>query len=89
MCSPDEVRCFYCYQNFFKSEAVEQCKYCGDYKCPLCGACLCALTLGEQRVALAMMHTYEAALNSDYDFSIHKRIENNLHIPAKGPRKNE
>lgn len=81
MCSPDEVRCFYCYQDFSKSDAGRRCEKCGDAICPICGACLCTLTPGEQRVALAMMHTYEAVLDPDYDFLIHKKIEDNLAIP--------
>lgn len=80
MCSPVTVRCFYCYQDFSKDEATHRCPECGDFRCPRCGACLCSLTLGEQRVALAMMHTYERVLDSNYDFSVHSRIEARLSV---------
>lgn len=82
MCSPKKVRCFYCYQDFSKTESTERCPVCGDFKCPLCGACLCTITPGEQRVALAMIHTYENALNTNYDFSVHKKIESKIKIPT-------
>jgi|YNPMSStandDraft_1061717.scaffolds.fasta_scaffold39901_1 hypothetical protein len=75
MCSPTRVCCFFCYRFFDKNQSVSQCTICGDYKCALCGACLCTLTPGERRVALAMMRTYEPLLGNDYDFSIHSAIE--------------
>jgi len=76
MCSPIKVCCFVCFKTFSKTEkGVEKCKICGDFKCPLCGGCLCSLTVGEQRVALAMMKTYEPLLGKNYDFSRHKEIE--------------
>jgi hypothetical protein len=79
MCSPQQVCCFVCFQTFSKQQAqTEQCSVCGDFKCPLCGSCLCDLTLGEQRVALAMMKTYEPLLEENYEFSAHKEIENRV-----------
>lgn len=75
MCSPKEVCCFVCYKKFSKLVKSEQCKKCGDYKCPLCNSCLCDLTVGEQRVALSMMKTYEPVIRKNYDFSIHSKIE--------------
>jgi len=75
MCSPDVVRCFKCFQDFSKSEFEEKCAECGDFKCPRCGACLCNLTPGEQRVVLAMIYTYERTFGSGYDFGRHARIE--------------
>lgn len=75
MCSPKEVHCFVCYKKFSKFIKSKQCKECGDYKCPLCSSCLCNLTVGEQRVALSMMKTYEPVVRKNYDFSIHSRIE--------------
>ena len=72
------VRCFKCYQDFSKNELAVQCEECGDYKCPQCGACLCSLTLGEQRVVLAMMYTYERVLGMDYDFTKHSEIEERI-----------
>lgn len=78
MCSPKKVCCFVCYKTFSKKIKPEQCKSCGDFKCPYCSSCLCNLTVGEQRVALSMMKTYESTLNPDYDFSVHKEIEKKI-----------
>lgn len=78
MCSPKKVCCFVCYKNFPKSIKTLRCKTCGDFKCPICHGCLCNLTIGEQRVALVMMKTYEPLLGSNYDFSVHEVIEKNI-----------
>lgn len=78
MCSPIRVWCFYCYNPFEKQEATIKCDICSDYKCPNCTACLCMLTPGEQRVALAMMRTYEPLLGNEYDFSVHAKVEENF-----------
>lgn len=76
MCSPIKVFCFVCYKSFSKnSTKSEKCNKCGDYKCPLCGGCLCNLSVEGQRVALAMMKTYEPLLGKKYDFVAHKQIE--------------
>lgn len=76
MCSPSKVVCFVCFKSFSKKNAKsEKCRECGDYKCPLCSGCLCDLTTEGQRVALAMMKTYEPLLGNEYDFSDHKEIE--------------
>ncbi|MFH1607995.1 MAG: hypothetical protein ABIA78_02580 [archaeon] len=83
MCRPNKVRCFKCFEWFDKEkQKVEQCKKCGDFKCPLCSACMCDLTKEEKRVVMAMIHTYENFLNEkygeDYDFEVHERVEKEL-----------
>lgn len=75
MCSPKRVYCFVCYKPFSKNIKSDKCKTCGDFKCPLCKGCLCSLTVGEQKVALAMIRTYENILGTNYDFTQHCRIE--------------
>lgn len=76
MCSPINVKCFNCFKWFNKEEQkIEQCKKCGDFKCPHCNACMCNLTDKEKKIVLAMIHTYE---NKDYDFSVHKKVEEKL-----------
>jgi len=78
MCSPNTVCCFVCYKFFSKKIKTYKCKVCGDFKCPKCGGCLCSLTTGEKRVALAMIKTYENILNNEYDFSQHKNVEHEV-----------
>ena len=75
MCTPQAVYCFVCYRRFSKDKGGKRCKRCGDFKCPLCGGCLCNLSLEGKRVALAMMRTYESLLGNNYDFSVHERVE--------------
>jgi len=76
MCSPIKVKCFSCFKWFNKEEQkVKQCKECGDFKCPYCNVCMCNLTDKEKKIVLAMIQTYE---NKDYDFSMHKKVLNNL-----------
>ncbi len=75
MCSPKKVCCFVCYKTFPKNLKSPKCKKCGDFKCPKCNKCLCDLLVGEQRVALAMMKTYEPLLGNNYNFNAHKDIE--------------
>lgn len=80
MCSPNKVRCFKCLKWFDKSkQRIEECLKCGDFKCPHCNSCMCNLTEGEKKVALAMIHTYENFMkeefNLDYDFAKHKEME--------------
>lgn len=79
MCSPQKVVCFVCYKVFPKDKpGANKCCECGDFKCPICKGCLCSLTIGEQRVALAMMRTYEPLLGEKYNFSKHKKIEKRI-----------
>lgn len=76
MCSPTNVKCFNCFKWFNKEkQKIEQCKECGDFKCPNCNACMCNLTDKEKKIVLAMIETYE---NKDYDFSIHKKVKEKL-----------
>jgi hypothetical protein len=75
MCSPKKVCCFVCYNFFSKDIKSDKCKVCGDFKCPICKGCLCNLTVGEKRVAMAMIKTYEKTLNNNYNFAQHKKIE--------------
>jgi hypothetical protein len=62
---------------FIKSNKAS-CRICGDWKCSKCGACLCVLSLREQRIAMAYMATYENLLkeitDESYDFKKHEKI---------------
>jgi hypothetical protein len=79
MCRPNKVRCFKCLKWFEKKENQKACHECGDFKCPNCGACMCDLTKGEKKVALAMINTYENFIKENpeenYNFEKHKKIE--------------
>jgi len=79
MCSPDKVKCFNCFKWFDKEkQEVKQCKECGDFKCPQCNACMCNLNDKEKKIVLAMINTYENHINSNYDFSVHKKVEEKI-----------
>ena len=82
MCIPDKVRCFKCFEWFDKLENSKECSECGDFKCPYCNSCMCNLNIGEKRVALAMIHTYESfikeKLDLEYDFSKHRKVEEEI-----------
>ena len=79
MCSPVKVYCFVCFKGFSKNNSKsKKCKECGDFKCPLFKGCVCDLTLGEQRVALAMIKTYEPLLGGIYKFSVHRKVEDRV-----------
>jgi len=81
MCRPDKVKCFKCFKWFDKKKSQE-CKKCGDFKCPHCNSCMCNLSKKEKRVALAMIYTYENFINEklglDYNFSKHEEIEKEI-----------
>ena len=88
MCSPETVYCFVCFKDFSKKNSKSiKCKECGDFECPLCGGCLCDLTLGEQRVAPAMIKTYEPLLSGIYNYSVHKKIEDRVNKSVKKVKK--
>lgn len=82
MCSPKKVRCFKCLGWFEKSEEDKECSECGDFKCPLCGTCMCDLSKEEKRIVFAMISTYENFLAENfgqkYDFEKHRKIEEEL-----------
>lgn len=77
MCRATRLCCFNCLQWFGKTDE-QICQVCGDWRCPNCHKCLCNLTPGEQKVALAYMATYENLLKEltgeSYDFGRHRRI---------------
>lgn len=63
MCSPKRVKCFNCDKWFTKTDEVEQCKKCKDWKCPYCGFCICTFKHEETKKAIrAMIETYEKFL---------------------------
>ena len=79
MCSPNRVKCFNCFEWFDKEkQKVGQCKSCGDFKCPNCNVCMCNLNEKEKKIVMAMIHTYENHINKNYDFSVHKKVEDKI-----------
>ncbi len=77
MCRITELCCFRCL-TWFAKENAKECAVCGDWKCVSCGSCLCSLSLGEKKVAVAYMMGYEKALAKitgvNYDMSRHAKI---------------
>ncbi len=69
---------------WFGKTGLKSCDKCGDWKCPMCGSCLCALTMREKRIAMAYMATYENLLKEitgeSYDFSRHKKVLSDLKV---------
>ncbi len=91
MCRPNNVMCFNCGEWFSKTTPVNQCKVCGDFRCPFCRSCMCSLTKGEKKVVMAMIRTYERFIHEvykgeEYDFKQHEKIEHDLF--DKGRNKN-
>lgn len=81
MCRITELCCFRCLMWFAKENAKE-CAVCGDWKCVSCGSCLCSLSPGEKKVAVAYMLGYEKALAKitgvNYDMGRHAKILNDV-----------
>jgi hypothetical protein len=83
MCRATNLCCFRC-MSWFDKTNVKSCADCGDWKCTNCGACLCALSKEEKKIALAYMATYENLLKEvtgeSYDFSRHQEVLEELGI---------
>ena len=76
MCRPKIVRCFKCYKWFDKiTEKVKHCNKCGDFKCPNCNVCMCNLTKSEQKIVMAMIHTYEKFIKDELKITISLNIK--------------
>lgn len=83
MCRATMLCCFRCV-NWFDKTDLTPCETCGDWECPRCGACLCALSKKERKIALSYMATYENLLREmtgeSYDFRKHGKVLESIHV---------
>lgn len=78
MCRPEKINCFKC-EKWFNKKMGEECKICGEFKCPYCKSCLCDMSNETKKAVIAMIRTYEEYLTNlyevePYDFSKHINI---------------
>lgn len=80
MCRPERLNCFNC-EKWFNKSVNNECRKCGENKCPHCNHCLCDMSIEVKKAVIAMIKTYEKYLTENYqieayDFSKHKQILN-------------
>jgi len=56
-----------------------ECKICGEIKCPFCNYCLCDMSIETKRAVIAMIKSYENYIDENfdlpkYDFSKHMNL---------------